>query len=242
LSGWIKFDKELPESIRIRRVVRKLKESNALRGVTDRNEALLVTQCIGALVRLWIYADSHIDNDNRIVATFDEIDDLVGLPGFASSLPGDWLVRVDEETVELPDFLEHNGSSAKQRRDNAQRQARWRERQKSQEVTRNVTPSNARNAARPDQTKTREEALAEARSVPGLDVKAFDRFVTYRAERKPAIKTISLVAAATELAKFGPQQSDVVQNSVANGYQGFYAPKSGAKQPPPRKDPYANSI
>jgi uncharacterized protein YdaU (DUF1376 family) len=74
----------------------------------------------------------------------------------------------------------------------------------------------------------RAKALAEARAVPGLDIQAFDRFVAYRAERKPAIKTISLKAAAQELAKFGPRQADVVQHSVANGYQGLVPPKNNS--------------
>lgn len=75
------------------------------------------------------------------------------------------------------------------------------------------------------------KALAEARAVPGLDVVAFDRFVDYRAERKPAIKIISLKAAAQELAKYGAQQAEVVQHSVANGYQGLVAPKNNNARP-----------
>jgi hypothetical protein len=153
LSGWIRIEKGLSESIRFKRVVRRLKESNALRNVSDVTEQLLVTACLGAIARLWNYADSHITDDNRIDATFDEIDDLVGIPGFAAALPSDWLVKVDEETVELPNFLEHNGTSAKQRSDNARRQAEWRARQKDGQSNGDVTGRNASNAARPDQTR-----------------------------------------------------------------------------------------
>jgi hypothetical protein len=243
MSGWIKIDKGLSEQIRFKRVVRKIRESNALPGVTDRDASLLETLCVGALVRLWIYADSHIDDDNTIVATFDEIDELVGLPGFAAALPSDWLKVIDEDRVELPDFLEHNGSSARQRKDNAKRQAKWRENNKSRDVTKGVTGRNARNAARPDQTRpdqSKEQALAEARAVAGLDIKSFDRFVAYREERKPAIKSVSLVDAAKTLAKFGTQQADVVTNSIANGYQGLIAPKDGGKKPQ-GYNPYAGA-
>jgi hypothetical protein len=153
LSGWIRIDKGLSESIRFKRVVRRLKDSNALRNACDVSETLLVTTCLGAIVRLWNYADSHIRDDNRIDATFDEIDDLVGIPGFAAALPSDWLVKVDDETVELPDFLERNGTSAKHRSDNARRQAEWRARQKDSNSNGDVTDRNARNDARPDQTR-----------------------------------------------------------------------------------------
>lgn len=153
MSGWIRIEKGLIESIRFKRVVRRLKESNALRNAGEVTETLLVTACLGAIARLWIYADTHIADGNRIDATFDEIDDLVGVPGFAACLPSDWLVQVDDETVELPDFLEHNGTSAKNRSDNARRQAEWRARQKDGESNGDVTLRNGSNAARPDQTR-----------------------------------------------------------------------------------------
>lgn len=158
MSGWIKIDKDLAETIRFRRVVRKLRDSsNALRSVTD---ALSVTIVLGALQRFWVYADSHIRDDDTLDITPDEINEIVGVEGFAQALPADWLQVLDADQVKLPDFLEHNGSSEKQRRDNARRQATYRHRHKSRNVTRDVTDSNARNDARPDQKrpeKTRKE-------------------------------------------------------------------------------------
>lgn len=84
----------------------------------------------------------------------------------------------------------------------------------------------------------RKQKLAEARAVASLDLESFDRWLEYRAERKPAIKTFSLVAAARELAKFGAQQSEVVQHSIANSYQGLIPPRVNGSQPhhePPRR-------
>lgn len=80
-------------------------------------------------------------------------------------------------------------------------------------------------ATKTQSTLSRAKALAEARAVGGLNVKQFDRWVEYRAKRKPAIKTESLVACAKELAKFEAEQEAVVDNSIANGYQGLFAPK-----------------
>lgn len=71
-----------------------------------------------------------------------------------------------------------------------------------------------------------EKARADALAVPGLDLKAWEEWQAYRAERKPAIKAASLVAAAQELAAFGDQQGIVVKHSKAQGYQGLFAPKT----------------
>lgn len=160
MSGWVKLDKELPQSIRFQRVMRKLRasnDSNALLDVTRCDDALLQSVTLGALARVWFYADSHIDDDNTLEATADEIDALVGVPGFASALPPEWLVILPDGRIQLPDFLEKNGTSAKQRKDGARRQAEFRHRHKAaaDETLGNDSNAlrNASNDARPDQTR-----------------------------------------------------------------------------------------
>lgn len=178
MSGWIKVDKGLTETIRFKRVVRKLRDSsNALRGVTQFSEAFAVTLVLGALVRFWIYADSHIRDDDTLDITLDEINEIVGVDGFAQALPAEWLKVIDTERVQLPDFLDHNGSSEKQRRDNARRQAAYRHKHHSRNVTRDVTASNASNDARPDKTrpdKTRPEEKDTAAAPPRRASKSED--------------------------------------------------------------------
>lgn len=163
MSGWIKISKDLSESLRFKRVVRKLRESsNALRGVTSHVTANTIL--LGALTRLWMHADTHIQHDDILEATTDEIDELVGVDGFAAALPADWLQVLDADHVKLPDFLAHNGGSARERKQNAKRQAAYRSRKQS----RNVTQSNAlRDEPRLDQTRqdqTRQRREIEARS------------------------------------------------------------------------------
>lgn len=165
MSGWIKIDKDLSESLRFKRVVRKLRESsNALRGVTSHVTAHTIV--LGALAKLWVHADTHIQNDDILEATTDEIDELVGVDGFAAALPADWLQVIDADHVKLPDFLAHNGGSARERKLNAKRQAAYRSRKQS----RNVTASNAlRDEPRLDQTRpeeTRPEEREERARAP----------------------------------------------------------------------------
>lgn len=78
-------------------------------------------------------------------------------------------------------------------------------------------------------------------TTPGLDVVAFQRWVAYRDEIRKGLKPSSLAAAAQELAKFGADQAAVVQQSIANGWQGLFDLKrtNGKAQagPPPKRPP-----
>ena len=152
MGGWIKIDKDLTGSMRFRRLVKRYR-SNASRGVTDDNVTNDVTLCLGGLVQLWLYADTHITDGNVLAMNIDEIDELVGIEGFGAALPEDWLKVLDADHVELPDFLEHNKTSAKERSDAARRQAEYRWRKKNGKVTRDVMQRNTRDDARPDQTR-----------------------------------------------------------------------------------------
>lgn len=77
-------------------------------------------------------------------------------------------------------------------------------------------------------------------TVPGISLEAWEAWEGYRAARKPAIKPESRQAAAKALAAYGPDQMAVVQQSIANGYQGLVPLKSketsrGTSPQSPRK-------
>lgn len=70
--------------------------------------------------------------------------------------------------------------------------------------------------------------------VVGLDAQAWSRWETYRRGIRKPIKPASLLAAQRKLAGFGKQQAAVVENSIAEGYQGLIPPKingNGSQQP-----------
>lgn len=143
MSGWIKWEKDLEEDPRVKRMAAELKRTcNAI-------PFSHVTVVCGGLIRLWRYADSHIREDNTLDLGASEIDELVGIPSFCSFMPPDWLREVDEHTVELPGFQEHNGVEAKKRALTQKRVARHRTNTKRESVTSSVTP------ALPDQDQTR---------------------------------------------------------------------------------------
>jgi hypothetical protein len=70
-----------------------------------------------------------------------------------------------------------------------------------------------------------------------LNLEAWDRWLSYRAERKPAIQACSAQEAAAELAGFGEDQSAVVKQSIAKQWQGLFALKlNGHASPPPKAE------
>lgn len=78
---------------------------------------------LGGLVTLWSLADEHAD-DEGVLYGYDETDinELVGIEGFAENLHRDW-IDTSGEWVKLPEYHEHNGQTAKKRAQTAKRVA-----------------------------------------------------------------------------------------------------------------------
>lgn len=120
MSSWIKFRTSLVNDGRVRVVAKKLKASNALGNATTNAYSVTV---IGALVTLWSLADQYAD-ENGVIFGYDkhDIDDEVGIENFCDSLPNDW-IDLSGEWVKLPNYVEHNGATAKKRANTAKRVA-----------------------------------------------------------------------------------------------------------------------
>lgn len=67
---------------------------------------------------------------------------------------------------------------------------------------------------------------AQARATHGLDVRAWDRWLAYRRDTRKPIRPASEEAAAKALAAFGKDQAAVVEQSIAQGWQGLFALKN----------------
>lgn len=80
-------------------------------------------------------------------------------------------------------------------------------------------------------------------SPDGLDLHAWKRWVDYRKQIKKPIRPVSVNAAQKELAKFGSQQADVIEQSIANGWQGLFPLKKNPNVEPKQADtPWAGAI
>lgn len=89
-----------------------------------------------------------------------------------------------------------------------------------------------RRAARDDSPG--QAPTADAELPPGLDPAAWKRWRDYRVEIRKPLKPVSIPAAQRELAAFGCDQSAVVDQSIAHGWQGLFPLKrtNGAHRPP----------
>ena len=67
----------------------------------------------------------------------------------------------------------------------------------------------------------------EAEMPEGLNKNAWDTWVDYRQKIRKPLKPVSMRAAQRNLAAFGEDQEAVVQQSIANGYQGLVPLKNG---------------
>lgn len=63
--------------------------------------------------------------------------------------------------------------------------------------------------------------------IEGLDLAAWKRWLEYRKAIRKTLKPVSYSAAQRKLAAFGEQQAAVVEQSIANGWQGLFALKDG---------------
>ncbi len=77
----------------------------------------------------------------------------------------------------------------------------------------------------PTTKKDKKGASAEIVFPDGLDQQAWIRWLDYRKASGKALKPVSWPSAMQSLAKHGNQQSAVVDQSIANGWQGLFAIK-----------------
>lgn len=73
----------------------------------------------------------------------------------------------------------------------------------------------------------------------GLDLSAWERWVEYRKSINKALKPASVQAAQKALAKHGSQQAAVVEQSIANGWQGLFGLKSAQAMGLPRQSAHS---
>src|SRR6185312_4909221 len=105
----------------------------------------------------------------------------------------------------------------------ATRTRRWRERSRDAAVTSQGGHGDALE-------QSRDRAEKETPLPPSLDAAAWTRWVEYRSEIRKPLKPASIQAAQRKLAAFGSDQQAVVEQSIAEGYQGLFPLKNLPKK------------
>lgn len=81
------------------------------------------------------------------------------------------------------------------------------------------------------------QAKGETETIPGLDAEAWEVWIDYRTKIRKPVKPVSILAAQRKLAAYGCDQMAVVQQSIADGYQGLFELKSKTGKAPQHIDP-----
>jgi hypothetical protein len=204
------------------------------------------TLVVGGLCRLWAFAFEHVRDDNTLACTPDDVNHIVGVDKFCDIVPPEWLQVINPDRIHLPNFLEDNGLDPKLRAAARERKAKSRLRHKQVTAGHNqvtarhnhVTPLRVQSSESRVQSKTKnKDAPFDAASVVGLDCKAWSDWIAYRIAIHKPVRPASQAIAAKRLANMGPGQRDAVEYSIANGYQGLFAPqKTNGKAPPMKPD------
>lgn len=221
--AWIKFEKDLLTDPRVLRIARTLQArwlmfdgpktpSNEQFDPCNATALPAVTLVLGALVRIWSLSDTHLGSDDLLPLGFDELDEVVGVPGFCALLPSDWIIEVDENTVKLPDFHKHNGTEAKKK---AATQKRV-EKHRASVNAPALQPRNGPALPDQDQTKTKtikEKALSAAK--PPTDPIPYQVIVdSYHAAMVNLPKVRELTAKRRTMIRTAWQASDARRDSA----------------------------
>lgn len=187
---------------------------------------------VGALFCFWAWADKHCVDGLVDGATSRLIDRATRVDGLSDALMAVGWLEIDNAGAHIPRFGEHNGDTAKERSLKNQRQARWRAGKTLESVDGEASTSSSTKASTREE-KRREEKEPNGSLPPtpeGLDLQAWDRWQEYRRQIKKPIKPASAPLAMKSLAGYGANQAAVVEQSIANGWQGLFDLKGSRAQ------------
>lgn len=140
---------------------------------------------MGALQWLWALVDEHTEDGVLIGYTTAGIDRMVGIRGFCECLlslkPTPWLIAHEDGRLEIANFDQHNGASAKKRVQTATRVAKFRNAPVTPPSVTGVTPALPKSVTsvtgalareekrREEKKKTEEGAAAKPAASPPVD-------------------------------------------------------------------------
>lgn len=228
--SWIKMRTDLRDHPKVVRMASALK--------ADR------LRIIGGLWAVWGTFDTHSVDGALEGYTLSSLDEGIGWKGFSAAMAAvRWLNEI-EAGLEIPEFDEHNGASAKRRATDAKRKKDGREEDKTYGGSWTQEGQMSASDADKTQTRVREEkekkkpTVSKGAKAPTFDAATIElpewlepedwhRWVTDRAARKKAITEEGAKSQLRKLDDFrrqGHSAASVIEHSIAGGYQGLFAP------------------
>lgn len=112
---WIKMRVDLQSHPKVVRILSAMRPHD-VQTSTDK------FRVIGGLHAVWCVFDAHCEDGVLHGYTPETLDHIIGWSGFSSALVSvGWLVENSDISLEMPEFSEHNGQSAKRRAEDQKR-------------------------------------------------------------------------------------------------------------------------
>lgn len=99
---------------------------------------------VSALLRLWCYADTYINDDDTLPMSEIALDQYVGLKGFCRLSPREWLEELPDGRIRLPGYCEKNDIVGRRERkaQRAEYMRNWRNGSRDDHATATKQPRN----------------------------------------------------------------------------------------------------
>ena len=130
---------------------------------------------VGCLWKLWTWADQNTADGNAVSVTDVTLDRFTGVTGFASSMRNVGWLTGENYQITFPNFVEHNGSTAKKRAKTQQRVTKHRNARSVTDVTLKALPEKRREEKRITHTHTEENV--PRKELPEWVVDPWERFL-----------------------------------------------------------------
>lgn len=207
-----------------------------------------VPTIVGHLFIFWSYADRNT-SDGSLNST-DKTIDRKTLPGFAKALRAvGWLSGRDRSLI-LPNFIRHNGDSAKAR--NLEAEAKRLRRSAAKDASpspdesdtlSDKCPTNVRPEKRREEKSIKKETDVSPPDFKDQEIQeAWELWLQSRREKRNAVKPTARKLQLAKLRKLSKADALAMLNhSTENGYTGLFGPNdSGSRKQRSRNDDNAN--
>jgi len=234
VSSWIKFRTSLINHPKVVRIACAICAQDVRRMCT----------AIGAIVQTWAMADAHADGECLPGMSFEALDLLLGLPGFAKAMAEvGWLDERDG-SLYLPNYQEHNGNTAKRRAQNNTRMKSVRKvcAKCAQDVRKCVcnlcTKRESKNKnSNPNGLLPLTPTKKSAKFDPVVDIEApfaskewaeaWAKWCAHRCELRKPLTRQATESQLAELARMGEERAlAAIHHSLRGGWQGIFEPKA----------------
>jgi hypothetical protein len=210
-GDWIKLQKDTPDKPEVLAIASRMN--------------LDPDAVVGKLVRIWSWFDTHTVDGNALSVTYALLDRLAGITGFAEQMSFVGWLNQEGHVLSLPNFVYHNGETAKKRALGKNRQNKHRSNDESNansnasSVT-NALPEKRREEKSIDIKKERTTSVA---CPPDVSQQIWGDWVALRKSKKAPITQTVLNGAIAEAKILGWPLEKFLAEWCSRGSQGLKA-------------------